>query len=87
MKGLHYHENYPRLQKLGFSESFKVKKKSRNESFFRRGVVKHGTFYQNVRPLREHFHISHENQSLGLKFQVSGIGKHIYVTNICNWKY
>ena len=54
MKGLHHHENYSRLQKLGSSESFKV------QILVRRGVVK-STFFQNVHPLREHFHISHEN--------------------------
>ena len=30
------------------------------------------TFCQNVHPWHKYFNISHENQSLGLKFQVSG---------------
>ena len=56
-------------------------KNSRTEPFFGRGVVKYCTFCQNARPWREHFRISHENQSLVWNSRCLA-EKPIYVTNI-----
>ena len=62
MKGLHHHENYPKLKKLGSSESFKVQIFS-DRTIFPQGCCQKLQFFflQNVCPLCEHFHISHEN--------------------------
>ena len=60
MKGLHHHENYPKLKKFGCSKSFKVHTFS-DLTIFPQGCCQNGTYCQNVRPLRKHFHISHEN--------------------------
>ena len=61
-KACNHHEIYTsQIVEIGFFRKFQGTKKSRTEPYSRRSFVKNCIFYQNVRSLREHFHISHEN--------------------------
>ena len=70
------------IVEIRFLQKVSRYKNSWTEPFFCRGVVKSGTFCQNVRPLREHFHISHENESLVWNSRCL-VGKHfMWLTSV-----